>query len=103
MKATLQIIFNDSFLDEVTKQGAALSDMLETALSAVPHVRKIKGKGLMIGIELDGEATPFVTVAREKGLLILTAGPHVLRLLPPLTVTKEEMEQAVDILADVLK
>ncbi|WP_338752996.1 acetylornithine transaminase [Bacillus sp. FJAT-52991] len=102
-KATLQTIFNDSFLDEVTKKGAALADMLETALSAVPHVKKIKGKGLMIGIELDGEAAPFVTAAREKGLLILTAGTHVLRLLPPLTVTKEEMEQAVDVLADVLK
>ncbi len=102
-KATLQTIFDDHFLNEVTKKGEMLASMLQSALSAAPHVKKIKGKGLMIGIELDGEATPFVTAAREQGLLILTAGTNVLRLLPPLTVTEKEMEQAVKVLADILK
>ncbi|PAQ16737.1 aspartate aminotransferase family protein [Bacillaceae bacterium SAOS 7] len=102
-KATLQTIFNESFLAEVAKKGEEFASILESALSATPHVKKIKGKGLMVGIELDREAAPFVTAAREKGLLILTAGTNVLRLLPPLTVTEEEMEKAVEIIVDVLK
>lgn len=102
-KATLQTIFNEHFLAEVAKKGEKFASILESALSAAPQVKKIKGKGLMIGIELDREAAPFVTAAREKGLLILTAGTSVLRLLPPLTVTEEEMEKAVEILVGVLK
>ncbi|MGM7637125.1 acetylornithine transaminase [Bacillus sp. Hm123] len=102
-KATLQTIFNESFLEEVAKKGEKFASILESALSAAPQVKNIKGKGLMIGIELDCESAPFVTAAREKGLLILTAGTNVLRLLPPLTVTEEEMEKAVELIVDVIK
>ncbi|KAB7705274.1 acetylornithine transaminase [Bacillus aerolatus] len=102
-KATLDTIFDDNFLAQVAEKGNKLSSMLEEALSSVPQVKKLKGKGLMIGIELTEEAAPYVTAAREKGLLILTAGTHILRLLPPLNVTAEEIEQAVAILVETIK
>ncbi|MBM7650202.1 acetylornithine aminotransferase [Bacillus ectoiniformans] len=102
-KATLEMIFDDSFLKQVKENGEKLASMLEAELSSVSTVKKIKGKGMMIGIELTEEAGPYVNAAREKQLLILTAGTHVLRLLPPLNVTEEEMKQAVAILTEVIK
>lgn len=56
----------------------------------------------MIGIELTDNAEPFLVQARKEKLLILTAGSHVLRILPPLTVSDSEIEKAVNILSKVL-
>ncbi|RJS61423.1 acetylornithine transaminase [Bacillus sp. PK3_68] len=102
-KETLKTIFESSFLEEVTRKGNKLSSLLAGALSSVPQVKKLKGKGLMIGIEMNEEAAPFIPAARAKGLLILTAGTNTIRLLPPLNVTDEEIEQAAAILVDTIK
>ncbi|HEY9577217.1 MAG TPA: acetylornithine transaminase [Pseudobacillus sp.] len=102
-KATLETIFNNSFLEEVTKKGDKLSSLLAEALSSMPQVKKIKGKGLMIGIEMNEEAAPFIPAAREKGLLILTAGTNTIRLLPPLNVTEAEIDQAATLLVETIK
>ncbi|MDQ0215789.1 acetylornithine aminotransferase [Oikeobacillus pervagus] len=101
-KATLNTIFEDSFLNEVQQKGELLTSLLKEQLSGVEIVKGVKGKGLMIGIELSEEATPYVTAAREEKLLILSAGTNVIRLLPPLTVSEEEISQAVKIIASVL-
>lgn len=50
----------------------------------------------MIGIEWKKPVAPLVGLAKEQGLLVLTAGPNVLRLLPPLNISKEEVEQGID-------
>lgn len=102
-KETLETIFAESFLADVTKKGEKLHSLLQETLKDTPIFKKIKGKGLMVGIELTEEAGPFITKAREQNLLILTAGTHVIRLLPPLNVTDEEIEKAVKILGDLLK
>ncbi|MFK2826039.1 acetylornithine transaminase [Bacillus sp. B190/17] len=102
-KATLETIFDESFLTNVEAKSAKLFSMLEEALSSVPQVKKLKGKGLMVGIEMAEEAAPYIPAAREKGLLVLTAGTNTIRLLPPLNVTEEEIEQAVSILAETIK
>ncbi|OMP68025.1 acetylornithine transaminase [Domibacillus epiphyticus] len=102
-KETLNTIFDEKFLADVTAKGEKLNSLLTDALSGVDSVKQLKGKGLMVGIELTDEAGPFVTKAREHNLLILTAGTHVLRLLPPLNVSDKEIEKAVTILAAVLK
>ncbi|WP_046175763.1 acetylornithine transaminase [Domibacillus indicus] len=102
-KETLSTIFNDGFLDDVTKKGEKLQSLLLEALKDEPIFKKLKGKGLMIGIELNEEAGPFLSEAREQNLLILTAGTHVIRLLPPLNVTEEEIEKAASIITGILK
>ncbi|KMY52914.1 acetylornithine aminotransferase [Bacillus sp. FJAT-27231] len=102
-KATLDTIFDNVFLEDVTKKGEHLSSLLTEGLSSVPQVKKIKGKGLMVGIEMNEEAASFIPAAREKGLLILTAGTNTIRLLPPLNVTEEEMNQAAAILIETIK
>ena len=56
--------------------------------------------GLMQGLVLDGQAAPIVGKAREKGLLVLSAGPDVVRLLPPLVVSEEELDQGLEILSE---
>ncbi|EHL78074.1 acetylornithine transaminase [Bacillus smithii] len=101
-KATLEIIFQNDFLNEVERKGAYFQNSLKTKLSDAKVVKSIRGKGLMIGIELTDNAEPFLVQARKEKLLILTAGSHVLRLLPPLTVSDSEIEKAVNILSKVL-
>jgi acetylornithine/N-succinyldiaminopimelate aminotransferase len=81
-------------------------EWLETRLSGVAarsrRVRAVRGRGLMWGIELAEPAAPFVAAARERGLLVATAGPNVLRMLPPLVVTPEDLARGIAILEGVL-
>ncbi|MBC2055367.1 acetylornithine transaminase [Listeria booriae] len=92
-------IFEEAFLAEVTEKGAYFQALLAEQLPGVV----IRGKGLMFGIELETEAVEVVKSLQEAGVLTLTAGPNVLRILPPLTVTKTELEQVAEKLAVVLK
>lgn len=101
-KATLEEVLREGFLDEVKKKGRYLKEKLDTIASDIPDVKEVRGLGLMIGIELVHEAKPLIDHARKKGLLVLPAGPNVIRLLPPLTVTTEQLDAASDILDEVL-
>jgi predicted acetylornithine/succinylornithine family transaminase len=81
-------------------------EWLETRLSGIAarsrRVRAVRGRGLMWGIELAEPAAPFVAAARERGLLVATAGPNVLRMLPPLVITSEDLARGIAILEGVL-
>ncbi|WP_199426405.1 acetylornithine transaminase [Thermaerobacillus caldiproteolyticus] len=101
-KATLQVIFKEEFLQEVQKKGAYFLQQLREALHGVDIVKDVRGLGLMIGIECKQEITKLIPAIHANGLLVLTAGPNVIRLLPPLIVTNEELDMAVDILQQTL-
>jgi len=92
---------NDVTLDAVAEKGAYLRQQIE-ALN-LPCLGATRGMGLMIGIEVKGDKTNKELAAKliENGLLCLTAGPG-LRLLPPLTITKEEMDKGVAIMKQAL-
>ncbi|MBQ3557189.1 MAG: aspartate aminotransferase family protein [Oscillospiraceae bacterium] len=92
---------NDVTLDAVAEKGAYLRQQIE-ALN-LPCLGATRGMGLMIGIEVKGDKTNKELAAKliENGLLCLTAGPG-LRLLPPLTITKEEMDKGVAIMKATL-
>jgi len=95
----------DALLDEdlparAATHGAYLMERLR-ALDA-PGVRVVRGRGLMIGVELRGRARPVVAALRERGVLALTAGLGVLRLLPPLVITQAQCDDVVAALHDVL-
>ncbi len=81
-------------LDDVQLRGAQLAE----ALAPLPGVLSVRGRGLLIGIEVDGAAADVVDAARESGLLVLTAGENVVRLAPPLTVTAGDVDDALQIL-----
>jgi len=66
-------------------------------------IREIRGLGLMLGIELKEKAGPYVQQLMEKGIIVLLAGATVVRLLPPLVITKDEIDTVVAALKDTLE
>ncbi len=70
--------------------------MLDEKLGAHPRLKQIRGLGLMIGVEFDFETKPLVMKMMEHGVLANATAENVLRLVPPLVITFEELEQVVD-------
>jgi len=101
-KAVLQTVFQDEFLEDVTSKGNYLIKQLNEKLGNNPFVKDIRGKGLMIGIECKSDVSEIISNLIDKGLLVLNAGPRVIRLLPPLIVTKEEIDQAIQLMIEEL-
>lgn len=101
-KATIEEIFEETFLQEVIEKGDYLVQQLSENLVEIPTVQVIRGKGLMVGIQCNQEVGGFVTELRQQGLLVLVAGPNVIRLLPPLTVSKDEIDTAIKRIKNVL-
>ena len=95
-------IADSGFLAAVRAKGARLGAALGDLASRRARVREARGRGLMWGLELNDAAAPVVAAARERRLLVLTAGPTVIRIVPPLTVTNDELERGVAILDEVL-
>ena len=76
-----------------------MKSQLQEKLGKNPHVKEVRGEGLLVGIQLDVPASPLVAAALKAGLLILTAGKgDVVRLAPPLIISKQEIDQAVEII-----
>ena len=95
-------IFNDAFLDNVQQKSAYFIKKLEEAFPEEKY--SVQGKGLMLGLSLGGDdVAPYVAALDEAGLLTVAAGPKVIRLLPPLTVSEQEIDEAVNLLKDVVK
>lgn len=97
--AVLDRISEEGFLDEVTKKA----EYFRKKLAEIPEVSGVDGKGLMLGIRLKtAKASEVCKACLDNGLLILTA-KEKLRFLPPLTITYEEIDKGMKILADILK
>ncbi len=80
--------------------GSRLVDGL-TALRS-ERVREVRGRGLMVGVELKEKAAPVIASLRQAGLLTISGGPNVIRLLPPLVITEADVDEAVGLFAEVL-
>ncbi|KPN88746.1 acetylornithine transaminase [Lysinibacillus sp. ZYM-1] len=99
-RAVLSHVFEPAFLQQVQELSAYFVTQLKVHL---PSTYTIQGQGLLLGISCgETEVATYITAAEEKGLLLVSAGPNVIRLLPPLTVTKEEIDDAVAILKTIL-
>jgi acetylornithine/N-succinyldiaminopimelate aminotransferase len=85
-------------LADVAARGAALAE----GLAALPGVAEVRGRGLLLGAELDRPSGPVVAAALEAGLLVGSAGETVLRLTPPLTLSADEAETGLTLLQEVL-
>lgn len=99
--SVLDIMLADGFLPQAFDNGNYLQAELKKVLTGNAKVTDVRGLGYMIGIETTENLAELVEKARDKGLIVLTAGTNVIRLLPPLTLTKEEIDQGVAILAEV--
>ncbi|HUF68660.1 MAG TPA: acetylornithine/succinylornithine family transaminase [Longimicrobiales bacterium] len=89
-------------LDNVRERGEQVRRVAESWISA-GLVSEVRGAGLMLGLVVAGPAAPVVAGAIERGLLVLTAGERVVRLLPPLVIEEAELAAALDILGTVLR
>jgi acetylornithine/LysW-gamma-L-lysine aminotransferase len=99
--ATLRIIEEEGLVS----RSAVLGDYFLEQLQAIesPLIRDVRGLGLMIGLELKIRAMPIVKALARRGVQVLTAGPTVLRLLPPLVITREELDEVVAAIKDALR
>lgn len=98
---TLHIMKEAGFMEEVRSKSAILMEQLQLAFQDYPKVSAVRGLGMMIGIETSASLSKIVEAARQKGLIILTAGENVIRLLPPLTISRDEIQQGIAILKEV--
>lgn len=95
--AVTEVVFQEAFLQEVTAKGDFLKANLIANLEEQSVVKDVRAIGLMVGIDLVDEVKAGTVIAelQKEGVLVLPAGQNVIRLLPPLTVTEEELTMAI--------
>ena len=99
--ATMQALTQDKLVENSANMGKLFRDGLEQLKEKHSVIREVRGKGLMIGVELKFEVKDILMEGIEKGLLLLYSGRNILRLLPPLVITQEDVTKSLEIL-DVL-
>jgi len=100
--AVFEAIEKQRLLDRVVHFGEVIMDRLSALKARCPIIREVRGRGLMIGIELSVDGRPIVDACRAKRLLINCTQGTVLRLLPAMTITRAQLDQALGILEEVL-
>ncbi len=101
--ATLGTVIGEKIPERAATMGRRLMDGLRELGKTSAAVRAVRGRGLLIGVELDRPAGPVVDACREAGLLALTAGERVLRLAPPLIVDERDCDRALAIVGQALE
>jgi len=89
--ATVKELTTTMVLENAKTASESLFTILLKLQSRFSFIKSIRGKGLLIGIEIDGEAGSMIDFAQQENLLLVSAGQQVVRLLPPLTITKDEI------------
>ena len=98
--AVLDEICNEKTYKSVERKGELVKNLLNSSNS--PNIKEVRGQGLILGLEIEGSSSEVQKRAAEKGLLILTAGTNVIRLLPPLIINEEELTKGINILISCL-
>ena len=101
-RAVLRKLTAPGFLEGVRKRAERLDESLRRLADRSSRVRELRGLGLIRGVQLEGDAAAVVERARELGLLLVAAGPDVVRLLPPLNASDEHLDQGVEVLENAL-
>ena len=99
-QAVIETIEEENLLENAKKVGNLLKEALQGFVDQYDKLLEVRGKGLMLGLVVDGEAKEVVDALKAQGLLALTAGKNVVRFLPPLTLGEDDLEDAVDMISD---
>lgn len=99
-RATIRYIEDYNLVERAAELGGYFMDQLRAIDASV--VREVRGLGLMIGVELKQRSGSYLQALMDQGVLALPAGPIVMRFLPPLVISKEEIDQVLEIVANVL-
>jgi acetylornithine aminotransferase/acetylornithine/N-succinyldiaminopimelate aminotransferase len=101
--AVLDVLERERLLEKVTFNSVAWHAALQKLTKDFPkQVLGVRGQGYLVGVQFAADIGPYQTAMREAGLLVPTAGGNVIRLLPPLTSTPEELAQSVEVFHKVL-
>jgi predicted acetylornithine/succinylornithine family transaminase/N-acetyl-ornithine/N-acetyl-lysine deacetylase len=98
--ATLEIIEREALPERTERLGEYVVQRLRALQT--PLIREVRARGLLIGIELTRRVQPYLEALCEHGILALPAGPNVLRLLPPLVITEEQLDRVLTVIAQIL-
>lgn len=101
-KYILETLTSPGFFESVEEKGRYLKEKLVALKSRHPEIVEVRGMGLILGVEVSSNPGEIVAKAMDKGLLILGAGASAIRFVPPLVVTKEEIDKAVEIFDECL-
>ena len=101
--SVVEYIQEHGLCDRAASLGERIMAGFNKRLSGLNNVKDIRGKGLMIGIELDASCGDLVDKAKDKGLLINVTNDNVIRILPPLIISDEEADQIVDIICTLVE
>ncbi|MDD5597215.1 MAG: aspartate aminotransferase family protein [Victivallaceae bacterium] len=96
--AVIDVIDSEKLLDNCVRMGEYLMAELGKLAEKYAFIVKVRGRGLMLGVVFDRPAGEFLPLLQENGMLALTAGENVLRLMPPLNITREEADTALRIM-----
>jgi len=99
----LEIMERENLVEKAAKMGEYFKEKLNSLKQKYPFIKEIRGKGLMLGVELTLDGKPILDKARERGLLINVTRRRVLRFLPPLIVTESDIDEAICILDGILE
>ena len=99
--ASLSVMEEENLPQQSAQKGDYLMEKIKKIQS--DNIREIRGMGLMIGIEMKQKVTPYLKAMQEKHIIALNAGMTVIRLLPPLVITYEQLDQLVVVLTEVLE
>ena len=100
--AVISVIEEEKLLARATEIGSMLREALQVFVDKYEKGLEVRGKGMMLGMVVDGDPKEVVSALRDQGLLALTAGSNVVRFLPPLVLKEEDLEDAVDMISDAL-
>jgi ornithine--oxo-acid transaminase len=100
-RAALQVLIDENLVERSAELGDYFLAKLKTLSS--PHLREVRGKGLWIGIELDVAARPYCEALKALGILCKETHDHVIRIAPPLTISREEITWAFDRIKKVIE
>ncbi len=98
--AALDVIKEEDLAGQAEAKGKYLMEKLKAIQS--PNIREVRGLGLMVGIEMKQKVAPYIKALQEANIIALNAGMTVIRLLPPLVITYEQLDHLVDALTEVL-
>jgi acetylornithine/LysW-gamma-L-lysine aminotransferase len=94
------VIEEENLPRQALVKGAYFRDKIRAL--KIPSVREVRGMGLMTGIEMKQKVAPYIKALQEKNIIALNAGMTVIRLLPPLVISYQQIDKVVDTLAEVL-
>ena len=94
---------SENILEHVKEISIYLQSKLDELVEKYDFILERRGKGLMQGLEFNGPVKEYILEAMDKGLIIIAAGPNILRFVPPLIITKENVDEMIHILESCLE